>query len=329
MRKLIASFFVALLLAFIALSYKFYTILHDPFPANGSSTAQIIRLDKHASAASFVHELYRRNMIKFPRIVLLWIRVQGYASQLKAGVYEIKPGESLQDLLSHIIAGDVVVLPFRIIEGTTQRTIALQLSSSPYLIQQTDAWEKIAEGHPSAEGLLMADTYNYDADTMSGALLMTAHQSLMLFLQDAFDKRASDLPYKTPYELLIAASIIENEAADSDEQRLISGVIVNRLRQHMPLQMDPTVIYAMGPRFQGKLTHQDLSVDSPYNTYNHYGLPPTPIAMVGRAAIIAAAHPTPSKYLYYVATGDGRHHFSETYDQQRQAISKYNHSHLQ
>jgi UPF0755 protein len=300
-----------------------YSSLHRPLPKNVNGTLPniIITVEKNSTATAFVRDLHHLYLVRSPRLFLIYLRLFGYAHQLKAGVYEIKAGESILPLLNRVVTGDVLRLPFRVIEGSTQKTIQKQLSDAPYLSQQLNGWQSVAQGHPSAEGLLLADTYYYDAGTDSNRLLMTAHQSLMKYLNTAFQRRDSDLPYQTPYELLIAASIIEKEASKPQEKRLISGVLVNRLHQHMPLQMDPTVIYALGEQFQGRLTHADLSVNSPYNTYLHHGLPPTPIAMVGRDAIEAAAHPAASQYLYYVASGDGCHHFSKTYTEQRKAIS--------
>ncbi len=325
MRKLITGCFGGLLLIGLAVVWNVYPLIYSPMlrNANGTLTPTVISIEKNSSAVSFVHELKNRDLIASPRLFLMLIRLQGYANQLKAGIYEIKPGETAQDLLRHVVAGDVLTLPFRITDGTTQRTIAAQVEQLPYLTQQSDDWNKIAEGHVSAEGMLLADTYHYDAGSKSTALLMTAHLNLMRYLNDAFDKRSPNLPYKSAYDLLIAASIIEKEASRPNERRLISGVIVNRLKIRMPLQMDPTVIYGLGSQYQGKLTHADLSIDSPYNTYKYYGLPPTPIAMVGRDAIDAAAHPASTHYLYFVASGNGCHHFSETYELQRKAISDY------
>lgn len=300
-----------------------YFLLYAPMPISAHAQSGVISIEKNSSAVTFVHELKHKSLIDSPRLFLMWIRFQGYANKLKAGIYSIKPGETAQDLLRHVVAGDVLVLPFQIIEGTTQRHIMSQVEQLSYIVQQPDVWVKIAEDHASAEGMLLADTYHYDAGSESSALLMTAHLNLNRYLNDAFAKRAPNLPYKSPYELLIAASIIEKETSNAKERRLISGVIVNRLRIRMPLQMDPTVIYALGSSYTGKLTHVNLSVDSPFNTYKHYGLPPTPIAMVGRDAIDAAAHPEVTKLLYFVASGNGCHHFSETYEQQKKAIADY------
>lgn len=325
MRKFTMSCALALLLmGGLIVALKFYSLLYRPLPIETTGTQSfIIQLDKNTSAVSFVYLLKRHKLIQSPRLFLLYIRLHGFSKQLKAGIYEVKVGETAREFLQRVLNGDVLMLPFRITDGTTQRNVATQLEHLPYLIQQPDDWSAIAVGHLSAEGLLLADTYHYEAGSKSAQLLLTAHAHLMQFLDKCWATRNKNLPYKTPYEMLIAASIIEKEASKADERRLISGIIMNRLLKRMPLQMDPTVIYALGAQFQGKLTHQDLSIDSPYNTYQHYGLPPTPIAMVGRDAIDAAAHPTVTQYLYFVADGSGGHHFSETYEQQRKAISEY------
>ena len=320
MRKWLLVSALALVIATVFfISYAAFNLYYCPMLPQ-SAAKLVIPLDKKTSATSFANDLKARHLITSSRLFVLSIRVQGLSIKLKAGFYELKPYESAQQFLMRVVKGDVLILPFQIIEGTTQNIVASQLLSLPYITLQPHDWDVIRGDHLSAEGLLLAETYYYEAGTSSETLLMTAHTSLMQTLNHAWEKREPSLPYKNAYEMLTAASIIEKEAAKSDEQHLVSSVIVNRLKKRMPLQMDPTVIYALGTQYQGRLTHQDLSVDSPYNTYKHYGLPPTPIAMVGKDAIEAAAHPAKTSYLYYVARGDGGHSFSETYEQQKKAI---------
>lgn len=322
--RAVASFsLLFLLIASGFVAYDVYGLVYRPMPANASIIAQplILCLEKNMSAASFVHTLVRNYLIQSPRLFLLMIRLQGLSNQLKAGIYQIKPGETAYQFLKRVVDGDCLRLPFQIIEGTTLNNTLDVVEHLPYLFQNKNVITKIAGEHASAEGLLLADTYYYDAGSNALNVLMTAHNALMNCLDKAWVSRTENLPYKSSYELLIAASIIEKESAKADEKRLISGVIVNRLQKRMQLQMDPTVIYALGSQYKGALTHQNLSVDSLYNTYKHYGLPPTPIAMVGKDSIDAAAHPTLTPYLYFVARGDGTHQFSETYEDQRKAIS--------
>lgn len=318
----IAAGSLVFLIFFSNIIFNVYALFYRPLLANNAN-ATIIQVDKASSASLFVHHLKQKQLIHAERLFLYLIRLEGLAQHLKAGIYQIKPGESAQQLLYRVVAGDNLVETFRIIEGTTVSQIAEHLAHANYLNYQAADWQKIAEQYNNAEGLLLADSYYYDAGSSSEALLNRAHANLIQYLQTAWQNRSPGLPYKNAYQLLIAASIIEKETAVPAERRLIAGVLVNRLRSMMPLQMDPTVIYALGNRYTGKLLHADLQVDSPYNSYRYRGLPPTPIAMVGKDAIDAAAHPQMTNYLYFVAKGDGSHQFSVNYVQQQQAIERY------
>lgn len=318
---------VVLVVAFLVVGWNVYSLKRLPL-ISGTATPEIITVEPTAPASQLVHSLTNKNLINSPGFFLLLIRLEGLAQQLKAGVYQIKPGESAMDFVHRVVAGDVLVKYFTIVEGTTQQKIAKDLSTASYLDYHPQDWQLIKENRLNAEGLLLADTYQYRGGSKSLVLLLQAHKNLTAYLNTAWSSRAPDLPYKNAYELLIAASIIERETAITQERKLISGIVVNRLKKNMPLQMDPTIIYGLGTQYKGTLTHSDLQIDSPYNTYKYRGLPPTPIAMVGREAIDAAAHPQLSNYLYYVAKGDGSHQFSETYEQQKQAIERLRHKEL-
>lgn len=318
-----ARYFIILVFMFcVALSVFVYNLLNTPL-ISLQNPPMILTLDKATSANQFVNKLKENHLIYSTKLLQLIIRFQGFSHQLKAGAYEIHPGESAMQLIKRVVAGDVIQLNFSIIEGTTQQKISQDLQKAPYLEYDPLVWETIKGNYPNAEGLLLADTYQYGGGSNSKSLLQHAHRNLLLYLNNSWATRSTGLPYKSPYELLIAASIIEKESAISQEKKLISGVILNRLKVNMPLQMDPTVIYGLGDQYRGKLAHSDMQVDSPYNTYRYRGLPPTPIAMVGKESIDAAAHPQISKYLYFVARGDGSHQFSESYQQQKQAIEHY------
>lgn len=305
----------------LVIAYDVYHLIHQPLLQKHDHV--IIKLDKSTSATSFVHLLQSRHFIRSARVFLYLIRLEGLSHQLKAGVYEIKVGESAQQFLYRVVAGDVLHESLTIIEGSNQRQVIEQLVKAPYLTPSEINWPALAAPYANIEGLLLADTYFYDAGSTCQTLITRAKTNLEQYLAFAWQQRATDLPYQNAYELLIAASIIEKETAKPNERRLISGIIVNRLKNHMRLQMDPTVIYALGSKYTGKLTHQDMSIDSPYNTYRYHGLPPTPIAMVGKQAIDAAAHPESTNFIYFVAKGDGTHEFSVTYEQQRAAIMRY------
>jgi len=315
---------LALFLIIIAVfAYRVYLALYRPMIIEGQPI--ILEVKANSTANGLVQTLFTKNLIESRKIALNYIKYAHLANSLKAGVYQINPGESLRDLLKRIVEGDVIIESFRIIEGTTLTQVSNNLQSALYLNYDANAWQSIQGSYRSAEGLLLADTYHYNAGSDAKNILITANKKLTAYLESSWQNQDADLPYITPYDMLIAASIIEKEAAISSERKIIAGVVINRLRLHMPLQMDPTVIYALGNTFSGRLTHDDLNVDSPYNTYRYRGLPPTPIAMVGKDAIDAAAHPQKSKYLYYVAKGDGTHFFSENYTDQKKAISRYLH----
>lgn len=321
-KKLVIVLLTVFFMSFIVIGWNVYSLFNQPLiPVN--EPPQIISIDRSASAHNVVKLLTDKKFVHSSRLLLLIIRFEGLSHQIKAGVYQINPGETVMMLLHRIVSGDVLTQKFTIIAGTTQKKVSQDLNNAKYLNYNPDDWLLIKASHPNAEGLLLADTYQYQGGSNSKMLLEQAHRNLMFFLNESWSHRAPNLPYRNAYELLTAASIIEKETAIAQERKLISGVLINRLNKSMPLQMDPTVIYALGNDYTGKLSHNDLLVKSPYNSYQVRGLPPTPIAMVGKDAIDAAAHPQLSKYLYFVAKGDGSHQFSETYEQQKQAIKHY------
>ncbi|MFC3907477.1 endolytic transglycosylase MltG [Legionella dresdenensis] len=322
LKQIVCSLLALLVIGFALYFYRIYYLLNKPM---AEGVVDILEIKPSSSANALVQQLFDRNLIYSNQLVLNYIKYKHLANRLKAGVYEIKPNESVIQLLDRIVDGDVLVLAFRIIEGTTQNQVTQNLQQAPYLAFNPDDWKLVQGNYSSPEGLLLADTYHYDGGSDAKKLLQTANKSLLNYLGTSWNNRDPELPYKSSYEMLIAASIIEKETALSEERKIISGVMVNRINKHMPLQMDPTVIYALGPDFKGRLSHPDLAINSPYNTYRYRGLPPTPIAMVGKDAIDAAAHPQKSNYLYYVAKGDGSHEFSTNYRQQLEAISRYLH----
>lgn len=296
-------------------------VTHRPMPIQQNDP--IIRVDKSTTATSLIQTMHAQGWIGSVRFWTLWIRVQGLSSKLKAGIYQVHSNETAQHLLQRIVAGDVLREQFLIRPGSTSLQVSNDLTTAPYLDYHDTDWSELNENHNSIEGLLLADTYKYDAGSSGRGLIQQAHAHLNDVLHQAWQHRDTNLPYLSPYEALIVASILEREAAVPEERRLISGVIMNRLRRHMPLQMDPTVIYALGSQYQGSLSHEQMTVDSPYNTYRHQGLPPSPIAMVGADAIEAACHPSIHSYLYFLAKGDGTHVFNATYTQHREAIKRY------
>ncbi|MGH8120408.1 MAG: endolytic transglycosylase MltG, partial [Gammaproteobacteria bacterium] len=178
-------------------------------------------------------------------------------------------------------------------------------------------------GAQDPEGLLFPDTYHFPGNTPDSELLRRARMRMQKILEKEWRQRADGLPYNSPYEALIMASLVEKEASLPEERPLIAGVFVRRLQKGMPLQADPTIIYALGDKFDGNIRKPDMAIDSPYNTYLNAGLPPTPIAMPGRDSLYAALHPDNGNALYFVAKGDGAHHFSDTFTEHQKAVSMY------
>lgn len=325
MRPLKPLLYALLALGLVVLSFVFfkaYTLLIRPM-SSSLVIPIIIEVKPNSNANDLVDDLFLKKLIPSKKLLLELIRFEGLAPKLKAGIYHVIPGESAHHFVLRVVKGDVLQLYFPIIEGTTAKQIEKNMKEAVLLQYQDADWDFIKKNHASAEGLLLADTYQYPAGSKAELVLKAAHKKLEEQLEAAWKDRDKDLPYTNSYELLTAASILEKETAIASERKLISGIIINRMKKHMPLQMDPSVVYAMGEHYNGKLSHSDLLIDSPYNTYRYRGLPPTPIAMVGRLAIEAAAHPEHSNYLYFVAKGDGSHIFSKTYEEQRQAISRY------
>ncbi len=256
-------------------------------------------------------------------------RVLNYAGRLQAGRYSLdKPVTSLE-LLQKIVRGEVTKAAILFVEGWNIREVRQELARNSHLehrlTDMTDADLLAAIGaeekHP--EGLFFPDTYFFSPNSPDVEVLRRAYQLQKEKLLAAWEARASDLPYETPYEALIMASIIEKETGAAEERPLIAAVFINRLNKRMRLQTDPTVIYGLGVKFDGNLRKTDLQRDTPYNTYTRAGLPPTPIAMPGEDAIRAALNPADSKALYFVARGDGTHVFSSTLDDHNRAVNKF------
>jgi UPF0755 protein len=250
-----------------------------------------------------------------------WVRHanrQGLATRIQAGEYELQPGTTPAELLDQFAAGRVRLHSLTIPEGWTFRQALVAVQSHPAVKvelagrAQDALAERLGLGERHPEGLFFPDTYHFPRGTPDGEILLQAHARMENAIATAWAGRAGGLPLRSPYEALILASLVEKETGAPDERGLIAGVFVNRLRKGMRLQTDPTVIYGMGEAFDGNLRRKDLLADTPYNTYTRAGLPPTPIALPGRAALEAAVRPAATDALYFVATGlgDGRHFFA-------------------
>lgn len=315
---------LVIIIFFIGISfYHIYSFVYKPMLV-ATSLPVIVQVDKSTTAAAFVNVLKEKNLIHSKKWFLKLLDLTNLSTKIKAGIYKVQPGETVLHFIKRVIKADVLKEKFVIIPGTNENQVLNNLKKSAYLNYNIDSVSNLKNLiFSQTEGSLLADTYIYDAGSNASDLFINAQNNLSIFLNKVWKQRDENLPWSSPYELLIAASILEKEASIVEERKIIAGVIINRLKHNMRLQMDPTVIYAMGSQFQGKLSKEDLKIDSPYNSYKYKGLPPTPIAMVGRDSILAAAHPKRNNYFYFVAKGDGTHEFSVTYEEQKKAIAKY------
>ncbi|KAA6186385.1 endolytic transglycosylase MltG [Thiohalocapsa marina] len=283
-----------------------------------------------ATIRSVAHALADRGWLSSRFLFTLLAYDRGQQNALKVGEYAIEPGMRPGDVLDLLTSGRSIQFPVTFIPGSTFREAlaAIRQRDDVFEIELADLDDVqilqrlgIEQAHP--EGMLYPDTYLFDRGTTDTEILQRAHRRLQAVLAEEWTARAKDLPLQTPYEALILASIVEKETALAAERPRIAGVFVRRLRKGMRLQTDPTVIYGMGDTFDGDLRRADLERPTPYNTYVISGLPPTPIALVGREAIAAALNPAEGDALYFVGRGDGSHHFSATLDQHNCAVRHY------
>jgi UPF0755 protein len=264
-----------------------------------------------------------------PLLLYEWFRWSGQARLIRAGSYEVGVGVTPAQLLSKMVRGDETSAVVRLNEGWTFRQVRAELARAealkPMTAGMSDAEIMAAIGAPgvAAEGHFQPDTYSYSKGSTDLALLKRAYRAMEHRLDAAWRERAADTPLKTPEDALKLASIVEKETGHAADRGLVAGVLLNRLRIGMPLQTDPTVIYGLGPAFDGNLRKRDLQTDTPYNTYTRVGLPPTPIALPGKAALQAAVRPEATRALYFVARGDGSSEFSESLSDHNRAVNRY------
>ncbi|MFV0664160.1 endolytic transglycosylase MltG [Denitromonas sp.] len=261
---------------------------------------------------------------------LYWFaRIGGHANRIKAGTYAFESGVSPRQIVEKLVRGDVVLKSLALIEGWTFRQVRAAIDAHPDLqhdskdMDDAELLRQIGASETHPEGLFFPDTYHFERGMSDLDVYRQAYAQMQSRLTDQWEKRAADLPLKSPYEALILASIVEKETGQGADRPLIASVFVNRLRVGMLLQTDPTVIYGVGPRFDGNLRRRDLERDTPYNTYTRPGLPPTPIAMPGHAAIEAALNPAASDFYYFVARGDGSSEFSKNLSEHNRAVRLY------
>jgi UPF0755 protein len=298
-------------------------------PLNIPQDSVIFEVPKGATLAAVARDLAQAGLIKDARYLQWYGRYTGQANRIRAGEYRLTNTMVPDDLLALLVSGKSVTYSLTLVEGWNIRQVRAAVDAHDALehtLEGTDN-EKLMEllglpgEHP--EGRFFPDTYQFTRGMADLEFLRRAQRKMEQELAAAWANKADDVPLKDPYEALILASIVEKETGQADERSQIAGVFARRLDKGMKLQTDPTVIYGMGERFDGNIRLKDLREDTPYNTYVHTGLPPTPICMPGRDALDAAVDPAPGKAIYFVSKGDGTHAFSTTLTEHNAAVRKY------
>ncbi len=322
-----------LTLAVVLLGLLYGAIFLFPVVPNQSNTVDgssyRVKINPNSGLTSIAEQLSAQGMAVNSVALHLGARSLLVASKLKPGTYLLPNGASLGKVLLQIARGDRVRESIAIIPGMTIWQLRASMNSQSAMIHRTkgmgnkELLQQLNLSYSSDEGLFLPDTYVFDPDELDLNIYRRAAQGMQKQLMQIWEQREPGLPLKTPYELLILASIVEKETGRLSDRNLVSAVFINRLNKGMPLQTDPTVIYGIGPKFDGNLKKADLRRDTPYNTYMHKGLPPTPIAMPSKESILAAAHPAKSNALFFVAKGDGSSHFSQNLKEHEAAVDRY------
>lgn len=331
MRSVFTKLLIFVAFAFCAAAGTALWWLHTPMPLTLQRDAGAIDLEVEAGtrAAQIAEEVVANGVRSNVLLLQLWFRFSGQARQIKAGSYEIKPGITPRSLLTMLVRGDQSLRSVTLVEGWTFAQVRTALQKAELLAPESIALEpesimkQLGKPGVHPEGRFFPDTYTYAKGSSDMAVLKRAAKAMDKRLDAAWALRSADTPLKSAAEALTLASIVEKETGKPADRAQIAGVFTNRLRISMRLQTDPTVIYGLGANFDGNLRKRDLLADTPYNTYTRAGLPPTPIAMPGKAALLAAVQPQATAALYFVSRGDGTSEFSASLDDHNRAVNKY------
>lgn len=326
MRLIRNLLFAAVLAALLAGSWLVY---FATTPVDVPPTAREFEVRKGRSLRTVSSELRAAGILREPWSFYWMGRLLGHSDDLQAGSYELPGRATPYRLLEMMTRGEVSQAQITFIEGWTFAQMRAALAAHPLVSHQTaglsdrDILRRVGASESHPEGLFFPDTYFFSPGTSDIKILARAYATLHQRLNALWAARAPGLPYRTPYDALIMASIVEKETGLESERGMIAAVFVNRLKRQMRLQTDPTVIYGLGATFDGNLRKRDLEADTPYNTYTRAGMPPTPIAMPGTRALEASLRPAQSSVLYFVARGDGSSQFSSTLDDHNRAVRRY------
>jgi UPF0755 protein len=324
---LILLFILLVGLAAAAVWRHYQQFLQTPLslPADGL----VLVVERGVTLKRLAHDLAERAVLDQPDYFYWYGRQRRQAHLIQAGEYAVPADATPSQLFDLLVSGETIKYTLTLVEGWNFRQVMAAIRADPVLRQTLEGLENAqimqrlgyADQHP--EGRFFPDTYHFPRGATDIQLLQRAYQRMQKIVAGIWPERAPDIAVKTPEEALILASIVEKETGKPEERTQIAGVFTRRLKMSMKLQTDPTVIYGMGERYDGNIRRRDLREDTPYNTYVHKGLPPTPICMPGRDAIYAAVHPAAGDTLYFVAKGDGAHQFSATLREHNRAVRKY------
>ncbi|MBV8125949.1 MAG: endolytic transglycosylase MltG [Burkholderiaceae bacterium] len=331
MLKLLSRFLALCLACLLALGGGAWWWLARPLNLRASSVE--LSIEPGTSPMNVAQAWVGAGVETDARLLYAWFRLSGQARLIRAGSYEVHAGVTPMALLDKMVRGDEVLEQVRLIDGWTFKQFRTALNQAASLqhrsIDMSEADIMNALGQPglAAEGRFYPDTYAYSRGVSDLTVMRRALQAMQKHLAEAWAVRDAGLPLTNPDEALVMASLVEKETGTAADRPLVAAVFINRLRLKMPLQTDPTVIYGLGESYSGSLHKHDLLSDTPFNTYTRQGLPPTPIAMPGRAALQAALHPAASRALYFVARGDGSSQFSEDLAAHNRAVNQYQRGH--
>jgi UPF0755 protein len=314
----------------LTLAAAAYFWVQSPMPLRApAATAVDLSIEPGTSAKAIAQAVADAGLDTSPTMLYVWFRLSGQSRQMRAGSYEIAPGTSPKRLLSMLVRGEESLRTVTIVEGWNWRQVRQALAKAEHLrpdsrtLDDAALMAQLGRTGMAPEGRFYPDTYSYAKGTSDLAVLQRAMKAMDKQLQQAWQARQSGAALQSPEQALILASIVEKETGKAQDRPEISGVFNNRLRIGMRLQTDPTVIYGLGEAFDGNLRRVHLTTDNPWNTYTRSGLPPTPIAMPGKAALLAAVQPAKTQAIYFVAKGDGSSHFSATLDEHNRAVNRY------
>ncbi|MCO5358189.1 endolytic transglycosylase MltG [Acidovorax kalamii] len=325
--RVVRRLLALIVLVGIALGGAAYWWLHQPLDLGPEPLE--LAIEPGTTPRGVARDVVAAGVKTDARLLYAWFRVSGQDRAIKAGNYEIPPGTTPISLLQKLARGEEALRALTLVEGWNWRQVRQALAKEEQLKRDsatlTDEALMAQLGRPGVapEGRFFPDTYTYAKGSSDIALLRRAMHAMDRRLEAAWAQRATDTPLKSADEALILASIVEKETGKASDRGQIAGVFVNRLRVGMLLQTDPTVIYGLGEKFDGNLRKRDLQTDTPWNTYTRPGLPPTPIAMPGKAALLAAVQPEATRALYFVAKGDGSSHFSASLEEHNRAVNRY------